>query len=222
MTAISKRITPKSTHKLAVRALRDDEKLYREIEKRLTLPPIPWTHEARSHRFHFHLKMADLSYKEHNLLIETKDKPSAISFGTIHIYLDHIRSAHNVGSILRTTEALRLGPVSFSKDTPFIDNKKVKDAAMGTETLVPCNHKPLHTLPRPLIALETAPKAPSIYDFSFPGTCTIIVGNEEFGISKENLSIADHIVQIPLPGSKNSLNVACAFALLAGIIFKSC
>lgn len=219
MTVISKRITAKSTHKLCIRALRNDELLYRTLEKRLNLPQIPWTKEARSHRFHFHLGEAGLSLKEHNLLIETEDYPSKVPFGSVHIFLDHIRSAHNVGSILRTTEALRLGPVSFSKDTPFIDNKKVKDSAMGTEMLVPCNHTSLLELPRPLIALETAPSAPSIYEFDFPSECTIVVGNEEFGISESNLALADHIVQIPLPGSKNSLNVAAAFALVAGHIY---
>lgn len=219
---ISKHITPKSTHKLCVRALRDNESLYRELEKRLNLSPIPWTLEERSHRFHFHLNQARLSVKEHNLLIETGDQATAASFGKVHIYLDHIRSAHNVGSILRTTEALRLGPISFSTTTPFIDNKKVKDSAMGTEILVPCSHTPLKDLPRPIIALETAPCAPSIYEFNFPKQCTLVVGNEEFGISAKNLTLADYIVQIPLPGSKNSLNVACAFALAAGIIKGAC
>ncbi|MCH9614325.1 MAG: tRNA (guanosine(18)-2'-O)-methyltransferase [Chlamydiia bacterium] len=222
MTAISKHITLKSTHKLAVNALRSDEALYRTLEKRLQLSPIPWTIEARSNRFHIHLKEAGLSVKEHNLLIETGDKASSVPFGNIHIYLDHIRSAHNVGSILRTTEALRIGPVSFSENTPYIDNKKVCDSAMGCASLVPTNHTSLIDLPRPIIALETAPDAPSIYDFSFPSICTIIVGNEEFGISEKNLALADHIVQIPLPGSKNSLNVACAFALLSGVIFNNC
>ena len=90
---------------------------------------------------------------------------------------------------------------------------------MGTSTEVPTTkNASLKNLPRPLIALETAPLAPSIYDFSFPPTFTLLLGNEEYGLSRESLDQADQLVQIPLQGSKNSLNVACAYAIVAAEI----
>jgi tRNA G18 (ribose-2'-O)-methylase SpoU len=137
----------------------------------------------------------------------------------ISIYLDNLRSAFNVGSILRTTEAFRLGQVCFAKNTPFIDNLKVLKTAMGTFDKVHCvKEAQLNDLPRPLIALETDPNAPSIFDFTFPPSFTLMLGNEEYGLSEEALSQKSAIVRIPLYGFKNSLNVASAFAIAAGVI----
>jgi tRNA G18 (ribose-2'-O)-methylase SpoU len=45
-----------------------------------------------------------------------------------------------------------------------------------------------------------------------------MLGNEEYGLSEEALSLRDETVKIPLHGFKNSLNVAAAFAIAAGVI----
>jgi tRNA G18 (ribose-2'-O)-methylase SpoU len=47
------------------------------------------------------------------------------------------------------------------------------------------------------------------------------MGNEEYGISEKMLSRCDDFVQIPLMGQKNSINVACAFAIAAAYIRSS-
>ena len=205
-------------HKKAVEALEKWDLLaYRAIEKALELPPIDSEHEALSHRFHYHLKEAGLSRKEHNFLyVTTEDKPSAVPHLPYAIYLDNLRSGFNVGSIIRTVEALRLGMVCFSKSTPFIDNKKVQDAAMGTIPYVECKQiADLKDLPRPFIAIETVESATPIKEFTFPKSGTILLGNEEYGLSQDVLAQADYIVSIPLVGMKNSLNVANAFAMVA-------
>ncbi len=172
-------------------------------------------------RYHWHLQEARLSLKEHNLLpfIRRHDREPKEPFGQVAIYLDNVRSAYNVGSILRTLEALRLGTVYFSDKTPFIDNEKVQKTAMGAALIVPVQKGiSLASLPRPIIALETGEDAINVSDYPFPSTFTLILGNEEYGISDEALALADEIVQIPLFGVKNSLNVACAFAIAAAAI----
>jgi tRNA G18 (ribose-2'-O)-methylase SpoU len=137
------------------------------------------------------------------------------------IYLDNIRSAHNVGSIIRTTEAFSLGTLHFSDKTPYIDNKQVKDTAMGTQGWVECrSNMLLKDLPRPIIILETAHNAIPIHDFIFPDQFTLVVGNEEYGCSDESIQLADIALEIPLVGKKNSLNVANAFAIAAYEIRK--
>ena len=45
-----------------------------------------------------------------------------------------------------------------------------------------------------------------------------MLGNEEYGLTEEALSLSDKVVQIPLFGFKHSLNVASAFAIAAGVI----
>ena len=176
-----------------------------------------------SDRYHWHLEKGKINLKEHNLLpsLRTGDREAKINFSENAIFLDNIRSAYNVGSILRTTEALRLGKVYFSKKTPFTDNEKVIKTAMGTAPIVPCEIKnDLSGLPQPIIALDTSESSINILDFIFPENFTLILGNEEYGISDEILKQATYIVEIPMLGCKNSINVACAFAIAAAQILK--
>jgi tRNA G18 (ribose-2'-O)-methylase SpoU len=171
--------------------------------------------------YHCHLKEAKMNLKEHNLLpsIRRKDGTPKEAFLENAIYLDNIRSAYNVGSIIRTTEALRIGSLYFSEKTPFTDNKKVIKTSMGASTLVPCfQNYPLEKLPSPIIALETSDDAINIFEFIFPEKFTVILGNEEYGISDESLKKADYIIEIPVFGAKNSINVASAYSILAAQI----
>ena len=195
---------------------------YRLIEKWLFLEPVSNHYEALSNRFHYHLECFSGSLKEHNLLKNLKrfDTLSKTPYGLVDVYLDHLRSGHNIGSILRTVEALRLGSVHFSPDMPNSLNKKVQDGSMGAASLVKTHQTPLNQLKKPLIALETVQGASSLFDFTFPKSFTLMVGNEEYGLSKQALSSAKHIIEIPLVGSKNSLNVACAFAIVAAEITR--
>ncbi|VHO04238.1 tRNA (guanosine(18)-2'-O)-methyltransferase [Candidatus Rhabdochlamydia sp. T3358] len=124
-----------------------------------------------------------------------------------------------MGSIIRTVEAFLLGPICFAKQIPYIDNLKVQKTSMFTFDKVTCHqNRPLEQLPKPLIALETIPNAPSLFDFTFPKEFTLLLGNEEYGLSDQALSMADQAVQIPLYGFKQSLNVASAFAIVAAVI----
>ncbi len=194
---------------------------YKEVEKWLSLPEIHYSKETLSDRYHEHLRIATLSLKEHSFLpnISHLDHLSSESFLPIDIYLDNLRSAHNVGSIIRSTEAFRLGEIHFSEKTPFIDHNKITKSSMGAEQFVTCHKKsPLSSLRRPLIALETHSEATSLYDFTFPESFSLLLGNEEYGLSESALKASDVIIKIPLVGSKNSLNVASAFSIVASEI----
>lgn len=191
---------------------------YQEVEEWLDLESINLnSHESISHRFHFHLEKGGICFQEHHLLhVKTEDKESDVSFLPIHIYLCSLRSAFNVGSIFRTTEAFRLGTIHCTQNTPTADNPKVQKASMGTSEKVPSFvDTQLKDLPRPWIALETASPSTPLSSFTFPSTFTLILGNEEFGVPKEILLQCDIILEISLFGSKNSLNVASAFAIAA-------
>lgn len=198
---------------------------YNELQTWLELP-ILTSHDLKdiADKYHWHLKQAEVSFREHNLLTEIHhhDRPAPLQEPLpIAIYLDKIRSAHNVGSIIRTTETLAIGSLYFSENMAFKDNKQVADAAMGTEQWVACHQNiSLEELPRPIIALETADNAINIYDFVFPKAFTLVLGNEEYGCSNKSLQMADYILKIPAIGKKNSLNVANAFAIAAGEIFR--
>lgn len=225
------KLSKRFRHKIAEQLLRKfyqnksahDLASYRKIEPWLNLPPLDIDNFPQfSDRYHIHRTQANLDIKEHTLLttpMHQVDTPSTTPYLPISIYLDNLRSAFNVGSILRTTEAFRLGTLCFSPITPYIDNPKVQKTSMWTYDKVPCKQQSIDTsLPRPWIALETLPEAPSVLEFPFPSTFTLFLGNEEYGLSPELLAGCDACVQIPLHGFKNSLNVASAYAIAAASI----
>lgn len=214
-------------HKHAAKAIRlvwegSPPHLYQTYAEWMALPLIDLkSRQAISDRYHWHLEQAGLSLKEHRFLtlVNRGDSPSSTPFLPLGVYLDNLRSAYNVGNILRTVEAFRFGTVYFSEKTPYIDNPKVQKTSMHTFDQVPCQTvASLEELPRPLIALETVENAPSVFDYDFPETFTLMLGNEEYGLSEESLRAADASVQIPMTGMKNSINVAAAFAIAAGQI----
>ena len=221
-------LTVPQQHKIQANLLRkiylspDSPSLIKEHQTYTAWQSLPslssYTPKTISDRYHEHIVHTNTP----NLLppVRTKDRqhPKAPPL-PIAIYLDNIRSGHNVESILRTIEAFSLGTAHFSPKTPFIDNKKVIDTAMGAEKWVNCSRAvPLSDLPTPLIALETSDHASPLHTFTFPSSFTLAIGNEEYGCSDEVLSRATHIVEIPLWGRKNSLNVANAFAIVAASI----
>ena len=63
-------------------------------------------------------------------------------------------------------------------------------------------------------AVELAPGSVSLKDFEEPEHVAYIVGNEVDGVSKEALELADVIVELPMLGKKESLNVS----VTAGIV----
>jgi len=195
---------------------------YFEMGLWLGIPPLaPVSLKTLSDRYHYHLREANLFIREHRLLpnISKNDRSHGLPALPLAIYLDNLRSAHNVGSILRTIEAFSLGSVYFSASTPFVDQKQVKDAAMGAGQWITCHRSiPLTDLPRPYILLETSPQAIALNCFTFPKTFTLVIGNEEYGCSDTSLAEADYLLEIPLQGRKNSLNVANAFAITAAQI----
>lgn len=195
-------------HKKAAEALREAYQLLHWLDE-----PEP---ENLADAYHIQLRKAGQSLKEHNFLPQRRgDRKEAAPFRPIAIYLDNIRSAHNVGSIFRTTEAFRLGQIFLSEMTPTPKNKKVRDAAMGADQWVHWEVAPLSELPRPIIALETCEGATPLHEFTFPESFTLVIGNEEYGCSDHSLKVADHVIEIPLCGIKNSLNVANAFSTVA-------
>lgn len=202
--------------------LSDDSSLfeeYLEISSWIHLCTLPYEFRAIADRYHYHYQQANLPLKEHNFLprIHHQDKPDGLPFLPYTIYLDSLRLAQNVGSIIRTTEAFRLGNIYFGGTTPFIDQKKVQDAAMGATKIVDCHQDPKKIID-PIIAVETIEGAIPYYQYTFPERATLVFGNEEYGISEKIQKQANTFVYIPMQGQKNSINVACAFSVIASFI----
>ncbi|PIR77489.1 MAG: RNA methyltransferase, partial [Candidatus Magasanikbacteria bacterium CG10_big_fil_rev_8_21_14_0_10_38_6] len=65
-----------------------------------------------------------------------------------------------------------------------------------------------------IIALEQDERSVPYNTFTPPhNNIALIIGNEVHGISPETLTLADTIIEIPMHGTKESLNVAVAFGI---------
>ena len=140
--------------------------------------------------------------------------------------LDNIRSIHNVGSIFRTADAAGLRHLYLCGITSTPAHPKLAKAALGAQETVAWSYHTnavetavlLQQQGHPLWALETGPTAQPLLTFR-PTAHTqppvLIVGNEKAGVDPGLLALCDEILQLPMLGHKESLNVAVAFGIAA-------
>jgi len=145
--------------------------------------------------------------------------------------LDNIRSVHNAGSIFRTADGAGFSKVILCGVTPEPIDKLGKlrqdfaKVALGAERAILWKkEKTVGSALRRLrgegfaiIALEQSPRARSCFALPsrLPKRIALLVGSETEGIQKKTLEQADHIIEIPMYGAKESLNVSVAFGIAA-------
>ncbi len=141
------------------------------------------------------------------------------------VILDNIRSAHNVGSIFRTSDAAGVDRLYLCGITPTpypqrgVD--RVSKISLGAEKTVVWEYydqtqKLIEKLKKEkykIVALEISEGAINYKNFSPEFPLALIVGNEVKGLDKKILSQADIILNLPMYGSKESLNVSVAFGI---------
>lgn len=149
------------------------------------------------------------------------DRPDALANSLPwRVWMHNIRSAHNVGSILRTADCLGWEGAILSGYSPGPEHKGVKSAAMGAEAWVQSTRveEPMSVFGQadlPVYALELVPHSVSIEQFEWPSRGILLLGNEELGVAPAMIEKCAGVLQIPLFGRKGSLNVAQAFAISA-------
>ena len=144
------------------------------------------------------------------------------------VLLHNIRSAHNVGAIFRTADAAGVKKIYLSGYTPTpVDrfgrpSKEIGKTALGGELSVIWEYakspaKVISTLKKDgwqIVGVEQDAQAIDYKDFKIASPTLFILGNEVRGISKGFRDRCDVLVEIPMHGKKESLNVSVA----AGIV----
>jgi tRNA G18 (ribose-2'-O)-methylase SpoU len=144
----------------------------------------------------------------------------------IAVLLDNIRSAWNVGSILRSADGFGFTHTYLCGITPTADNEAVTKTSLGAQDSVPWSYhrdavrlvKGLKVEGWKIFALEEDLRAQSISQFAdhpSPNLSVLIIGNEVTGVDPDLLDLCDEIFYIPMLGEKKSFNVAIAFGIAA-------
>lgn len=140
----------------------------------------------------------------------------------IVVVLDNIRSALNVGAILRTADGAGAEKLILCGITPEISHEKVKKTALGAEEYVKTvRYKDITNALSDLknegytiYAIEQHKESILLNIASFSENSALIFGNEISGVSPEALNLSDAVIEIPMFGKKNSLNVATTVGIV--------
>jgi len=157
------------------------------------------------------------------------------------LVLDNVRSAFNVGSIFRTADACGCLEIFTTGITPHPNGsgaEKISKSALGAERVIATRHfvttkQAVDYLrsDRPnfmLVGMETTERSKCYTNVRYPWSdifiedgqvidgsrlkgVALFLGNEVSGVDTEIMPLLDEVVEIPMFGKKNSLNVAaCA------------
>lgn len=150
----------------------------------------------------------------------------------ITVVLDDVRSHHNVGSIFRTCDALRIEKVVLGGITPTPPHPEIEKTALGATLSMDWEYSEdlLRFLSDSkkqgyhMVALEHTDESISIMDHLIGQNgkpVLLIFGNEVKGVQDAILKECDSILEIPQAGTKHSFNVSVSAGIALWEIAKS-
>ncbi len=137
------------------------------------------------------------------------------------LVLDEITDIRNFGAISRSAECMGVhGVIIPIKGSAQINEDAIKTSAGALNYLPVCRTAHLVETIRFLktsgvkIIACSEKGAKMAHEADYSGPLAIVMGSEEYGISKEVMVLADEIVQIPMKGQVASLNVSTATGII--------
>ncbi len=136
--------------------------------------------------------------------------------------LDNVRSLYNVGSIFRTSDGAMISGLMLCGFTPTPPRKEIEKTALGATLSIPWEHykttgeaiSAARDRGACICVLEQTSQSKSCFDLTeqtFP-VC-LVVGNELTGVDPGLVRHADIAIEVPMYGTKHSLNVAVAYGI---------
>ena len=134
------------------------------------------------------------------------------------LILYNIRSRFNVGAIFRTADAAGITKIYLGGITPAPPHPKIDKVALGAEKIVPheSNRHTKRVLTKLksagfyITALEQSSKSIPYTKFKPRFPLALLLGSEVKGLPDSLLKECHRIIEIPMHGHKESLNVAIA------------
>ena len=138
--------------------------------------------------------------------------------------LDNIRSVHNVGSVLRTADAMRIEAVYMCGITATPPSAEMHKTALGAEDSVAWRYyndtlqavSELKAAGYVVLAVEQVEGSLKLGAFKFDHSkrYALVMGNEVKGVRQDVVDACDQALEIPQYGTKHSMNVS----VTAGIV----
>jgi 23S rRNA (guanosine2251-2'-O)-methyltransferase len=147
------------------------------------------------------------------------------------LLLDNVRSALNVGSILRTCDGLGVEQIYLCGITTTPDNPKIRKTALNAEMNTDWSYH-LNALDvvmdikakgHEIWSLEMTEHSIPIYEalkYRSNTSLLMVAGNELAGIDPGILSVSDRLIHLPMQGHKWSYNIAVAVGMAASLLLS--
>lgn len=142
----------------------------------------------------------------------------------IVIVLDNVRSAHNVGSVFRTSDAFLIEQVILCGICPVPPKNEIRKTALGATESVEWSYfkdsidciKDLKNKGYTIASVEQADNSVVLNDFSIHNSqkIALVFGNEVNGVNDEIVQISDSVIEIPQYGTKHSLNISVSVGIV--------
>lgn len=140
------------------------------------------------------------------------------------VVLDDVRSAMNVGSAFRTSDAFRLEKIYLCGITATPPHREINKTALGAQDSVNWEHmgsimacvQRLKQENYTIVSVEQADKSTSLLDFkvSSDKKYAFVFGNEVFGVNDSIIEASDLVLEIPQYGTKHSLNISVSIGVV--------
>ena len=149
------------------------------------------------------------------------------------VVLDNVRSLNNIGSVFRTSDAFRVEHIALCGITATPPHREIHKTALGAEDSVAWSYhedtaeclRALKGQGYKVFAVEQVDDSVKLgirnEDLGIEGQpVAIVLGNEIEGVQESLLPLCDGCLEIPQYGTKHSLNVSCAAAIVIWELFK--
>ncbi len=154
--------------------------------------------------------------------LDRREAPRAPAEQGPVVVLDNIRSALNVGSIFRTCDAAAVRHLYLAGITALPPNPQLLKTALGAQEAVPWSHRlsttelvdELRARGFFIVAVELTDRSVPYTQVSYPADTALVFGHEVAGVAVPVLERSDQVVEIPMFGRKNSLNVATSVGVV--------
>ena len=149
----------------------------------------------------------------------------------IIVVLENIRSAYNVGSVFRTSDAFLVEAIYIIGYSAKPPHKEIKKTALGAEESVEWKYfktsteaiDELKLRKYKVYAVEQAEESYKLHSANFRQNekIAVVFGNEVTGVEQTTIHLCDGCIEIPQLGMKHSLNIATAAGIVLWELIRS-
>lgn len=148
----------------------------------------------------------------------------------ITIVLDNVRSLNNVGSVFRTSDALKVEKIILCGITATPPHNEIHKTALGAEYAVDWEYfedtleavEQLRNEGAVICSIEQVENSVSLPDFETEKEkkYALILGNEVKGVQQQVVNASDFCIEIPQYGTKHSFNVSVTTGIVLWEFFR--